>query len=188
MVLSMESISHGLRYMEKPSHHCSWGVWEGTLAGVALVSLPLLRMSRSGTSANLLLIEMRQVFVNLHHFLLFQHRSREKGAPQHTRRKGWLLADLFFACNSVYHISGVSSTDIIQFDIGPAGWQVRRIGTEREGRGGQAYSSILALLRQKDIISQQGPFWRTATNRVLGSNVPKCKGNLGFLVTEIFCV
>lgn len=53
MVLSMESISHGLRYMEKPSHHCSWGSKEGTQAGVALVSLLVLGMSRSGTSANL---------------------------------------------------------------------------------------------------------------------------------------
>lgn len=53
MVFSMESISHGLRYMEKPSHHCSWSGREGTWAGVALVSLPVLGMSRSGSSANL---------------------------------------------------------------------------------------------------------------------------------------
>lgn len=53
MVLHMESISHGLRYMEKPSHDCSWGGKEGTWAGIALVSSPVLGRSRSGTPANM---------------------------------------------------------------------------------------------------------------------------------------
>lgn len=72
-------------------------------------------------------------------------------------------------------------------DIGQAGGQVWRAGTGREGRGGQADSIILALPRQKAIISQQGPSCRTAVNPVLGSNVPRGKGNLEFQVTEIFC-
>lgn len=56
----------------------------------------------------------------------------------------------------------------------------------REGRPGQADSSVLALLGLKGIMSWQGPSWRTATNHALGSTVPSCQVNLGFLATENF--
>lgn len=188
MVLSMESISHGLRYMEKPSHHCSWGGREGTQAGVALLSLPLLGMSRSGTSGNLVCAYRNETgLCEPPPFLaLLTQMQREGSTITHqeeglTPRKPFLCLHL-----SVSHIWCQQHCSLL--DIGPAGWQVRRIGTGREGRGGQADSSsgcpetVLALLRQKDIITQEGPSWRTATNPDLGSNVPRCEGNLGFLV------
>lgn len=188
MVLSMESISHGLRYMEKPSHHCSWGGREGTQAGVALLSLPLLGMSRSGTSGNLVCAYRNETgLCEPPPFLALLTQMQREGSTITHQEEGLTPRNPFLCLHlSVSHIWCQQHCSLL--DIGPAGWQVRRIGTGREGRGGQADSSsgcpetVLALLRQKDIITQEGPSWRTATNPDLGSNVPRCEGNLGFLV------
>lgn len=153
-----------------------------------MVSLPVLGMSRWGTSANLVCAYRNEAGLwESPPFLALPTQVQREGSTITHWEEG-LTPCRPFLCLHLYVLRIWCEQHCSLLDIGPAGWQVRRIGMGREGRGGQADSSILALLRQKDIISQQGPSWRTATNHVLGSNVPRCKGNLGFLVSENFRV
>lgn len=120
-------------------------------------------------------------------FLPFQHRCKEKGVPQETRKKGWFLAELSSTCTSVCcYISGVGSTAPCSTLAQLGARQEERMG--REGRPGQAGSSILTFLGLKGPSYTNRSSWRMATNHIQGFNVPSCQVNSGILATEIFHV
>ena len=189
MVLPMESISHELGPVMTAA-----GVG-GKEHGLGLHWSP--HLSWEGPDQAHLQIwcvrpEVRQLSVSPHHFLpLFLALStpmQRGGSTIRDQEEGLSPCRPFLhlhLCVVLYIWCGQHCSLL---DIGPARWQDRRKGMGRKGRPGQADSSVLALLGLKGIVSWQGPSWRTATNHVLGFNVPSCQVNLRFLATEIFSV
>lgn len=137
MVLSMESISHGLRYMEKPSHHCSWGGREGTQTGVALISLTVLGMPRSSTSANLLCAYRDETgLCECPPFLVLSTQRQREGSIKAHQEEGLTPCRPFLCLHlCVSHIWCQQHCSLL--DTGQAGWQVWRVGTGRAGEGKQ---------------------------------------------------
>lgn len=139
-----------------------------------------------------MLPEVGQLSVSLYHFLpLFLALSTQmqrEGSTITDQEEGLTPCRRFLHLHLCVLLYIWCRRHCSLLDIGPAGWQDRRKEMRRERSPGQADSSVLALLGLKGIVSWQGPSWRTTTNHVLGSNVPNCQVNLGFLATEIFSV